>query len=373
MERPPHGDASAPASAGQLTHADELAAIVEAFQPGVSHAVGYGSGVFGQRPAAGKEGEDREEESPMIDLLLAVPDPVAFHRQNLDRRPGHYSALCRLMGAGPVSALQRKAAAVHFHPLVDSPAAAHAAAAGGRRRRRIKYGVIHEADLLADLTEWRWLYAAGRMQKPTVAVPLGAEGAAAAALAEAQGRNLDMALAAALLLLPPPNPGGEGRGTWGLGTLHETIAGLSYGGDPRMALGGEDPDKVSKLARSEGQGGRFAALYGGALRRWEGEGMLSVDRTGGCGDVGGTVRLDLDHAPTRRRLWGTLPPGVRRGACSGFATAGESAAHLASVLAGIVGPAARAQSAKGLLTAGVARSARYAAAKFAKGALRGGM
>ena len=92
---------------------------------------------------------------------------------------------------------------------------------------------------------------------------------------------------------------------------------------------------------------------------------------GGCGDVGGTVRLDLDHAPTRRRLWGTLPPGVRRGACSGFATAGESAAHLASVLAGIVGPAARAQSAKGLLTAGVARSARYAAAKFAKGALRG--
>jgi len=119
--------------------------------------------------------------------------------------------------------------------------------------------VIETSDLIDDLTNWSWLYAAGRMQKPTVAVG-GVSGGggggggldASDAVEEAQRTNLRMALAASLLLLGrsegnrtaclagDDDGGGDAYERYELTHLYETIAGLSYGGDPRMAVNQPD-------------------------------------------------------------------------------------------------------------------------------------
>ena len=366
--------------AGQLTRSGELRDIVDSFQPGIVHAVGYGSGVFvqQQQPAhvpAGlglpshvdntTEHISAPDELPMIDLILTVSDCNAFHEHMLARYPCHYSALARLCGPSFCATLQRSercGAGVYFNPLVDSPLIA-----GGEKNRckgrKIKYGVVQTEDLVDDLTNWRWLYLAGRMQKPTVNVD-GLEECNRIALAQTQ--NLDMALAASLLLL-----GGRPNSaqTVDLTSLFEQIAGLSYAGDPRMDVGGEDPDKVSKLVRSNGQEGRFYDLYRQSMANLQQMGLMEVVRRD---DNVRAIAIDLDDDATRRHLWKSLPNTVNQGTCYGVGveTRHASAQQLCKCLVNIVRPAARRQSLKGIVTAGIVKSVQYASAKFAKGALR---
>ena len=254
---------AAAAAHGQLARLDELSAIISCFQPGIVHAIGYGSGVFVQQQQSSLDNVDAEKKSsgcasfaadnqvetietdaPMIDLLLTVSDSISFHTQNLQRYPNHYSALARLCGPKFCNGLQRSercGAGVFFNPLVDSPAAA-SDVNDARRGRKIKYGVIQIDDLINDLTTWRWLYVAGRMHKPTVTVE-GLEDCDRVAVAQKQ--NLDMALAASLLLLGSDASNIEiDSKTYELTTLFEKIASLSYKGDPRMDVGGEDPHKI---------------------------------------------------------------------------------------------------------------------------------
>lgn len=50
--------------------------------PDVKHAFAYGSGVFrqpGLYPSG--SGDDSRHNGPMIDLVFAVDDPVAWHRE----------------------------------------------------------------------------------------------------------------------------------------------------------------------------------------------------------------------------------------------------------------------------------------------------
>ena len=195
---------------GQLTRSDELCSIVDSFQPGIVHAIGYGSGVFVQQPSAPTQPDDGpadhkaaspSDDLPMIDLILTVSDSNAFHRHMLERYPDHYSALARLCGPNFCTKLQRSkryGAGVYFNPLVESPVATSNASAASGCKRKIKYGIVQTEDLVDDLMNWRWLYLAGRMQKPTVNVD-GLEECDRIALAQKQ--NLDMALAASLLAL----------------------------------------------------------------------------------------------------------------------------------------------------------------------------
>ena len=364
---------------GQLTRSDELCAIVDSFQPGIVHAIGYGSGVFVQQSSTptqpdGDAVDDKAtsppDDQPMIDLILTVSDSNAFHRRMLERYPDHYSALARLCGPTFCTKLQRSeryGAGVYFNPLVESPVTTSNASAASGCKRKIKYGIVQTEDLVDDLMNWRWLYLAGRMQKPTVTVD-GLEECDRIALAQKQ--NLDMALAASPLLLGgsfiSERSAAQTLQTYPLTSLFEQIAGLSYVGDPRMDVGGEDPDKVSKLVRSDGQEGRFYDLYNQSMANLQKVGVLDV--------VGSTgVAIDLNDDATRRHLWRSLPKRVNRlGTCYGVGieTRQKSAQYLSKCLVDIVRPAARRQSLKGVLTAGIVKSVQYAAAKFAKGAFR---
>lgn len=93
----------------------------------------------------------------------------------------------------------------------------------------IKYGVISTEDLKQDLLDWKWLYIAGRLQKPVLDV-LSPSTSIQANLLE----NRKSALHAAFLLLPD---------IFSTQELYEKIVSLSYNGDIRMKIA-EDPHKV---------------------------------------------------------------------------------------------------------------------------------
>lgn len=78
--------------------------------PATSAAFGYGSGVFHQ-PGLYSPGLTK----PMLDFILAVPDPVEWHARNLARNRGHYSCIGSL-GASTASLAEcggREGAALH--------------------------------------------------------------------------------------------------------------------------------------------------------------------------------------------------------------------------------------------------------------------
>lgn len=218
----------------------DLPAAVGAFPP-VELAFAYGSGVMQQRGyadlAAG--GASRGAPPPMVDLVLAVADPLAWHAENLRRNGAHYSALGRL-GAAAVARVQRAGGGrLYYNTLVPLPPAAR-----GAPGQTMKYGVISTADLLDDLLHWRHLYVAGRMHKPVRMLACTQP-----ALLAAARENLRHALRASLLMLPR---------YFSAVQLYLAVAGLSYTGDFRMVVG-ENPDKVANIV--DGALPHFHALY----------------------------------------------------------------------------------------------------------------
>lgn len=97
--------------------------------PPVDFGFAYGSGVFeqdgyhddvddqqtteeGRRRKAGLEGSSSPAVTdparlPMLDLVLAVRNPIEWHRENLDRNWKHYSVL-RYLGAERLGQIQGK-------------------------------------------------------------------------------------------------------------------------------------------------------------------------------------------------------------------------------------------------------------------------
>jgi mitochondrial translocator assembly and maintenance protein 41 len=108
----------------------------------------------------------------------------------------------------------------------------------------IKYGVTSVDSLCSDLLNWNSLYLAGRMHKPLRIIKDDAR------VRLTQQVNLTSAVRAALLTLPAEFSETQ---------LFETIAGISYSGDPRMVLPGENRGKVGNIVRK--QGPQFRELY----------------------------------------------------------------------------------------------------------------
>jgi translocator assembly and maintenance protein 41 len=108
----------------------------------------------------------------------------------------------------------------------------------------IKYGVTSVDNLCSDLLNWNTLYLAGRMHKPLRIIKDDPR------VRLTQQVNLTSAVRAALLTLPAEFSETQ---------LFETIAGISYGGDPRMILPGENRGKVGNIVRK--QGPQFRELY----------------------------------------------------------------------------------------------------------------
>ncbi|RDH29897.1 Mmp37-domain-containing protein [Aspergillus welwitschiae] len=201
----------------------ELNYIVGKFPP-VAHAFAYGSGVF---PQSAKTSTGPS----MIDFILGVPCAEEWHGLNLQQNPHHYGALGKL-GKRAIARVQELGAGVYFNPFVTINGVL------------IKYGVVSMDTLCQDLTTWDTLYVAGRLQKPTRTLcddPL---------VQKANQVNLSSAIKLALLLLPE---------TFAEQDLYATIAGISYLGDPRMSVGGDDPRKVQNMI--EHQLDDFRRLY----------------------------------------------------------------------------------------------------------------
>lgn len=214
-----------------------LKSIPWQFRAPIRYAFAYGSGVFPQSKASGRVPTAEEiraihpkaplalqraqDGTPkMIDFIFGVSHTQHWHSLNMRQHRDHYSSLASL-GSGAVSYVQDKmGAGVYFNPYVVVNGIL------------VKYGVVQLNTLEQDLTQWDTLYLAGRLHKPVKILRDDPK------IRLANQVNLISALRTALLLLPPKFTEEE---------LYGTIAGISYLGDPRMALPTENPRKVKNI------------------------------------------------------------------------------------------------------------------------------
>ena len=111
----------------------------------------------------------------MLDLVLAVDDPYAWHSQNLKMNRGHYSWL-KYFGPDAIVAVQHMAAGIYYNTvwpvyrinnynIVPTIFILICDMVG---LQSLKYGVISTSHLIRDLQRWDTFYVAGRMQKPVL-------------------------------------------------------------------------------------------------------------------------------------------------------------------------------------------------------------
>lgn len=315
----------------------------------------------------------------------------------------------------------------------------------------IKYGVASYDILRSDLRGWEYgMYLAGRMQKPIVPVKLVDINTNTASHQQEQSQkdnnnndheqnndavvssksfiisdeiqelqanyNLRYALSAGLLMLDFDRVVVDGGDVHTV-DLYESIAGLSYIGDPRLTLGAEDPGKAGNIVRGDigrgkegekkedprkgniGNGDqrqleRFHNLYRNGMERLETKGLLSLHHTNRNKNVKATDKhniassfhINLSDPSVRISLVHDLPPILRNvllpfiplnisqvsssssSSCSsiGILDRDDVSKCIANV---VVGKASRGQMIKGLFTAGPVRSTKYAIAKLVKGML----
>lgn len=191
-----------------------MESILEQF-PSVCFAFAYGSGVIEQTGYASNSASQ-----VLIDVILVVEDSVSWHEQNMLMNPEDYTPLFPL-SVNSIAKVQEKFGGRLWYnvfiPIRSNPS------------YHMKYGVISKADMLSDLKNWHWLYAAGRLHKPVQILKRNVE------IENAMRVNYHHALQTALLLMPK---------TFNEIDLFRGVASLSYIGDPRM-IAGENPKKVS--------------------------------------------------------------------------------------------------------------------------------
>lgn len=343
----------------------------------------------------------------MVDVILAVPQPYQWHKENLVRHKDHYSLTGRIGGARFVTWVQENfGARLYFHPFVSlettDAATTTTRTQPTRTTRQIKYGVVSTDALISDLLRWDYLYLAGRMQKPIVSIDAPTyEGLTSDVqyrrdgIEEAQRSNLLAAVSTSLLLYG----GDDGdhaqhkdeltASTELLPTskLFGTIASLSYTGDFRMKTGAEDPNKVAKLVETPGMHDLWEQTYSESLQILHSEGLLSIvenameDGGGHTTNRGIKTRRYLEFHPNdvaiRRQLIQYLPPRLQHhsdlivgSSSSDVKSIRNGSLLLRNELANIVAPAAKSQGMKGFFTAGAVKSWNYAMAKFSKGRFR---
>ncbi|KAJ1910789.1 Mitochondrial translocator assembly and maintenance protein 41 [Tieghemiomyces parasiticus] len=342
-----------------------LREVIRQFRAPVRYAFGYGSGVFKQ---------DRREngDKPLVDLILAVTHANHWHSINIQQNPHHYSGL-RFLGSTAVTQVQEHlGAGVYFNAYVEI------------NGTRLKYGVVSLSTLCSDLVNWDTLYLAGRMQKPIMVLKQDA------VVGINSQVNLTNAVRLALLMLPE---------TFTEEEFFRQIVSFSYTGDPRMRLG-EHPNKIPNIVR--GQYADLQAIYRDILGN-----MSNVTVQTGPAALHQDLRPEtqarmLRHLPgaffyrlTREfqkrdpSVFATpavlLTPGSTAATLSakamlpgndfeslnaqtqaslGMAGSAELSTCLLNAVTRTVRRPALTQSLKGLLTAGLARSARYSLAKF---------
>ncbi|KAJ3315360.1 Mitochondrial translocator assembly and maintenance protein 41 [Blyttiomyces sp. JEL0837] len=303
----------------------------------------------------------------MVDLIFGVTHPQHWHSLNIRDNKEHYSSFAG-WGSRAVSVLQeRVGAGIYYNTSVEVDG------------MKIKYGVISMDRLIRDLNEWDSLYVAGRMQKPIKIL----RGDSRVKLAN--DVNLTNAMRVALLCLP---------GEFSEEELFKVIVGLSYQGDFRMSVGGENPHKIHNIVSA--QLSELRTLYKPIIENLPNisykNGITDLNFVNGEFGEGLMLRQEIDDARLRGNLVLGLPKRLRervvgaylnaRGGSGGVsASDGIDNQELAQEIAAspkaktivlraigdIVRLPALTQSIKGIITAGPIKSVKYASEKLKKG------
>lgn len=198
-----------------------LHGVVKRFGSPLNYAFGYGSKVFSQ-------GSSVDISNSQIDMICAVSDPLEWHRQNLVQNSSDYSFL-KFFGSSVINDVSTLGAGVYFNPFVNLNI--------GGTPLELKYGITSTDNLIDDLTNWSTMYLSGRLHKPVAVVQNNPR------LLFLNQYNLANAVKLSLLLL--------NKKTIKESELYLTIAGLSYMGDPRLKVKGENPDKVKNIVDNQ--------------------------------------------------------------------------------------------------------------------------
>ncbi|KAI9499983.1 mitochondrial matrix Mmp37 [Coemansia spiralis] len=283
----------------------------------------------------------------MIDMVFAVSHPDHWHALNISQNRSHYSFMGTL-GSNAVAFVQdRMGAGVYYNPFIEINGVL------------IKYGVVSMDTLSSDLLNWDTLYLAGRMHKPTLTLrrdPL---------MRISKQVNLTHAVRAALLMLPKNFTTAE---------LFHTIASLSFSGDFRMKIGGENPNKVQNIV--EAQMPLFKSRYSSVI-----EGLSNLEFIGQDllqQDMGPQTRaLMLRKMPNNfydqlvkqgRKSGAKLPPGLGAEAVNSERLVSmENINEMANkAIESIVARPALTQALKGVLSSGLSKSISYMYSKNSK-------
>lgn len=286
--------------------------------------------------------------SDLLDIIVAVDNPLKWHQENFIRNNQHYSFLQYLPNSvEKITKLQEQfGAKIYFNPYVQLG------------NLSVKYGVIKTEHLIHDLRNWSELYVAGRLHKPVEIMVDNLD--KNEPLRTSMRFNRESAVRAALLQLPE---------TFSLKKLYLTIAGLSYHGDPRM-LFGEDVSKIENIVSAQIK--KFDQLY---LHR------LKLNQSVHWNESKQTFTQDLSQNTILRNLK-LLPMEIRKNICRYHGREAKtleadvvlaSAARsincdkiVAQAIASTVRRSSLSQSVKGLLTAGLVKSIKYSQRKLVK-------
>ncbi|KAI3660808.1 hypothetical protein MP638_001857 [Amoeboaphelidium occidentale] len=291
----------------------------------LTYCFAYGSGVLKQK----------NNQGGMIDLIFAVEDTSDFHERNLQRNHSDYS-LIRLAGPHVLGRLNDISPGLYYNTDVDlnGQRIKYGVISKNLNGQRIKYGVISKSALIRDLRNWDTLYLAGRMHKPIIVLQDDND------VAEAQGVNLRNALKVSLSLLPQKFRERQ---------LYETLTALSYKGDFRGYIGAESKTKINDIV--DAQMHLFRDLYQPLLR----ELSESVQYE----EFSGYIHQEKSPEATRKRLC-TLPENLKL-------SPNESPERIQDQVNKIILRPSIVQALKGLLTAGLWTSFKYALRKVQKG------
>ncbi|KAI9308994.1 mitochondrial matrix Mmp37 [Cunninghamella echinulata] len=283
----------------------------------------------------------------MIDFIFGVSHPGHWHALNIQQNPHHYSSLKRL-GSSTVATLQDKfGAGVYFNPYVEVNGI------------MIKYGVVSIDKLCRDLIDWETLYLAGRMHKPVKILRDDAR------VRLANQVNLTEAVRVALLTLPEHFSEKE---------LFEKIAGISYVGDFRMVVG-ENPNKVKNIVGAQldhfhrlyisllGDLPNVAILNNGHFQqnlnpKYRGLMVQKLPRT-----LYDLVLKEHRNYAAKHNL--ELPLNKSE-MYQQISSSSNLPIYMDNSLRTIISKPALTQSIKGIFTAGLFKSSRYATAKLSK-------
>lgn len=201
---------------------DELLTDSKSRFDNIDYSFGYGSKIFSQ-------GNKVDISDSQIDMIYAVNDSKRWHAQNIVKNAQDYSFL-KYCGVNAIKMVEELGAGIYFNPFID-------VALKNGKSIELKYGVTTIDAVKKDLKTWDTMYIAGRLHKPVAILDNHPQ------LTILNQFNLMNAVKLALLLHDKKSITEK--------DLYLIIAGLSYMGDPRMKVKAENPDKILNIVDNQ--------------------------------------------------------------------------------------------------------------------------